>query len=311
MNVRTSKGVPDRQKVCAFVHSVFLLQGPKVAAELVELFHPEASSPKGDADEASEMGGPGFLSVILGFGRALKQRLSRLIAADEKHYKEKAVYSALLKKRDSLTRELTQLVVALRRIVLGEHVQPHMDQLGFEGETAREAVPLLRQADRIVKVFATGEIGELLGPPNFEDSTFEPKGRGNQVKKKAKQLHRVVAPVGDAKRRTEDAYLAKQGSTKEYDQLFTRAGRIFEDCCRVVGREELADRIRPSEKRPGRTQKAPPGNGEEGAGEAAEAADPAAEPRVADDGDVTAPAVVETAAADSDEAVAGGEDASG
>ena len=98
------------------------------------------------------------LVVILGFGRALKQRLSRLVKADERHYQEKAVYSALLKKRDSLTRELTQLVVALRRIVLGEHVQPDLDQLGFEGETAREPVPVLRQADRIVEIFAKGDL---------------------------------------------------------------------------------------------------------------------------------------------------------
>ncbi len=270
MKVKTSKEVTDRQKAFVFVHSVFLLQGPKVAAEMVELFLSDAESLDRGTDASRAE--PGFLSVLLGFARALKERLARLVAADETHYKEKAVYSALLKKRDSLTRDLTKLVVALRRIVLGEHEDPDMGQLGFEGETAREPVPLLRQADRVVEVLADGEIHDILGPPIFKDSSFEPKDRGNQLKKKAKKLHTVVDEIGDAKRRTEEAFLAKEEAAKEYDQLFLRAGRIFEDSCRLVGRDALADRIRPSEKRPGRTQAEPPEDGEE---DAEDSADPA------------------------------------
>ncbi len=275
MKVKTSKEATDRQKAFIFLHSVFLLQGPKVAAEMVEFLQSEAPSPspeKGAEAEAAKAK-PGFLSVILGFGRALGQRLERLVAADETHYKEKAVYSALLKKRDRLTGDVIKLVVALRRIVLGEHEDPDMGQLGFEGETAREAVPLLRQADRIVEVLASGDIDAILGPPIFTDSTFEPKDRGKQLEKKAAKLARVVTKVGDAKRRTEDAFLAKQEATSAYDLLFLRAARIFEDSCRLVGRDELADRIRPSEKRPGRTQVPPPENPEEAADQAADAGD--------------------------------------
>lgn len=275
MKVKTSKEVTDRQKAFVFVHSVFLLQGPKVAAEMVELFQSDAeSSHRGtDASRAE----PGFLSVLLGFGRALKQRLARLVAADETHYKEKAVYSALLKKRDSLTKDLTKLVVALRRIVLGEHENPDMGQLGFEGETAREAVPLLRQADRVVEVLAGGEIDDILGPPIFQDSTFEPKDRGNQLKKKADELRVVVDEIGDAKRLTEAAFLAKEEAADGYDQLFLRAGRIFEDSCRLVGRDALADRIRPSDKRPGRTQAEPPGDSGESAEDSADPTEAAPE----------------------------------
>ncbi len=88
----------------------------------------------------------------------------------------------------------------------------------------------------------------------------------------ADELREVLDGIGGAKRRAEDAYLKKVEATKSYDQLFTRAARTFEDWCRLIGRDELADRIRPSEKRPGRTVQEPPEPSEEIADAASEEA---------------------------------------
>ena len=97
------------------------------------------------------------------------------------------------------------------------------------------------------------------------------------MKETADSLRDLLARIGAAKRRTEDLYLKKQEAAKEYDQLFTRAARIFEDCCRLVGRDELANRIRPSEAQPGRTAKKPDeaGKPDEAAEEAADSGEPA------------------------------------
>ncbi len=296
MLVKTSKETTDRQKAFVFLQSVFLLQGPRVAQALAQLCltpHPAGEEPHEE---------PGFLSVILGFGRTLKERLVLLVGADEAHYEEKAVFNALLEQRDEIGSILTRLVVALRRTVLGHHETPDLKRLGLEGDTAREPVPVLRQADRIIKILAQGKYAALLGPPIFEGTPFEAKDRGPQMKTVADQLREVLDEIGDAKRRTEDAYLKKLEATKSYDQLFIRAARTFEDWCRLVGRNDLADRIRPSEKRPGRTEEMPPENPEEAADQAADAGDSGRETESDTAGSTPEPVAEGTAVAAGEEA---------
>ncbi len=271
MLIKTSKETTDRQKAFVFLHSVFLLQGPGVARDMAERFHSPAGEGEAPATE------PAFLPMILGFGRVLKELLAQMVAADEAHYAKKAVQNAMLEKRNDLSGKLTRLLVALRRTILGHHEKPDLHQLGLEGETARDPVPVLRQADRIVEILAGGEIDELLGDPIFEGCSFEPKDRGQQLQAQADELRFVVDGIGGVKRRTENAFLDKEEAIKAYDQLFTRAARTFEDWCRLIGRDELADRIRPSESRPGRTRRQPPETPEETA-EAGSEGDPGESP---------------------------------
>ena len=271
MIVKTSKEVTDRQKACVFLLSVFLLQGPKVAETLSELFRPHL--PEGEA--------PGFLSVIMTLARALKAAMAELVAADEAHYAAKAAYTATLRRRDALAGWLTTRMVGLRRTVLGQHEDPDLGRLGFEGETGREAVIVMRQVDRVVDIFDGTSLREgeslesILGPPLFDDSPFETRNYGEQLKRRADELHLVVDQIGDERRRAEDAFLKVQSKAKSYDQLFLRGARIFEDKCRLIGWDELADRIRPSTKKPGQTEQEPPPE-EEANAEALAAGPPAA-----------------------------------
>jgi len=248
MQVRTSKEVTDRQKAGAFVQWALRVQGPAVANDLTQLFSPQS--------ELAE--GPGFHSLIQVSADILASTLGALVAADEAHYVEKAAHSALVKKRDDAIEATSRIVVALRRGVLAFHDKADLGRFGFGGETAREAVPLLRQAERVLKTVDLDDLSDILGESVVEGLVFDAKPFHEVLSRRVEELRAVIEELGEARRTTERAFLDKETKKKVYDRLFLREGRSFEDWCRLVGREELARRVRPSVSRPGRTEESLP-----------------------------------------------------
>ncbi len=221
MKVKTSKEITDRQEATTFVLSVFKVQGPSVADEVTELFRP--------GFEPVEA--PDFAASISTSARTLKVTIADLVESDEAHYTEKAALAALLDERALVTASLKRLLVGLRRILLGQHDKVDLGRLGFGGETSREPLPLLRQGERIVAVVDGDELADILGEPLFAGATFDPTLYRDEIRQAVAALRSVLDRIGKAQRTVEP------------------------DWCRLVGRDDLAERIRPSVSRPGRTEK--------------------------------------------------------
>ncbi len=260
MPARTSKEVTDRQLSCRFVLNALLLQGARVAETLLTLVQPDLE----EGDEA-----PGFFPVIIALARKMTASIHQLVAADEALYEANARYTRLREQQTEFFSKLARKVARLRLTLLNQFVEPRVVDLGLEGETARSAQPLLRQADRIVKIFAGEGLEELLGESFFKEPA-NLRSQAAELDPLAGNLRQNLLTVDEARRALDEAKVARDQLRDQHDEIFLRSARTFEDLCRLAGEKELADKVRPSEKRPGRREQDSEEDGQATAGEGGE-----------------------------------------
>ncbi len=245
MSAKTSKETSDREKACRFVLSALFQQGQEIAQLLIELFlpHRQESDPE-----------PNFFATVVAIGRKLKHAIDEVVAADSRLFAANAALDAerLVRKRKALT--LNRQIIGLRGACKSLFVDLPVQQLGFDERTFQDPVPLLIQADRVVESLKNGENeAETL----FPDDDFSPKKYAVQVRGTADGLRDCLDHIADLRRKADEALLHKRAVTEVYDELFLYGARTFESYCRMAGKTELANRVRPSESRRGRTQVPP------------------------------------------------------
>lgn len=256
MLANLSKEVTDRVRSCRFVLASFVKEGAEVAAIVQDKLRPAGSSELREAEGEAPSQVPLFADPLAAVAQTIRWVMDRMISMDRDLYAALAWEGSLRQKRESLTKKLAGLIVGLRSTLSGQYPHADMMGLGLQRLVARDTTTILRRAETVIQQARAPNLTEMLGDPRFENASDYLELVG-EIPEVMNELLQVVEDFEASKRDTEAVREKKQGAMDEYDRYFLRGTRIYEDLCRFAGKDKLANRVRPSEQRPGVTEEEP------------------------------------------------------
>ena len=257
MAPRTLKETYSRSKSSAFVESAVVVHGAGIAADLSEKLRAELA-------EGEDMPDVALLLELM--GRRMGRYRQRLLDRSAEHIEELAADTALREMRDEAMKELTRAYITTRYTVSFGYSPKDAEKLGFEVNVATDPEAMRLQVLRLLNNFAKPEVQELR--PVVPTVQFVPSEGEATFRPYLDNLTTALAGLNEEKRKADETLLAKKAAVKENDLEFVQISRCIETTFAFAGREDLAERVRPSSRRPGRRQAAEDedGRGEDGTG---------------------------------------------
>lgn len=232
-----SKMVNDR-----YDSALVVIQAATTHAELVATRLVPKLAPALPGDGTDNMAG-----VIRRLGRTLQGSVDVLLAADEAHEAEKAddlaVRVEFEESIEGLYREVVDFRAGLEAVGQSQAVM----HVGLSGTTPRDPTELMR-IGRVIQ----GQL-PLLGSmePARRGLVFDAMSYAEPINLALVRLDAAREAVRREQREFEATLLAKNEAMAAYDACFMSVARALESLFRMAGLGWLADRVRPSSRRPG------------------------------------------------------------
>lgn len=238
MPIMPSKLVLARQKSAQDVVAV-REQAPAVGKALAAR-HPEAQRQKLEAAVA--------LLVDAETNR-LDAALRAMVTADDAHRKELGDDAGPRGRRDAASESVRESLVRLRTVLGACFGDGVLKSFGIEGLTPDDPVAVHRVAD-----FALRALRGFTAPATLVPSLkFVPSDWIALLDKPVKELAAALADVATEERQAQLTQTAAAAATEAYDATFREVANLLEGLFTAAGRKDLAERVRPSTRRPGMT----------------------------------------------------------
>lgn len=227
-----SKQVTNRQKGADAVLAIFDAQGGTLA------------------DAAGRvLGEVHTIQATLNLLRSsLKASRDAMVQADTAHEGELADDTSARDARDEAAAQLNEKVVELRSVLTGMYSAATARAV-IIGATPRDPVALERFAGEVVQ-----NLGTVTWPkPRFAGAGLDAAAVQQDLSGAREALQGALTQVASEEREAQGTLAKKNQAIEEYDRLFTGVATSLAGLFTLAGEQELAEKVRPSARRPGQT----------------------------------------------------------
>lgn len=189
-------------------------------------------------------------AVVTSLVVGMKSATGQLAAAEEAHNAELADDTPVRAEREAKIREVARWIPKIRSDAHTHHGESGVAELGIDGDTPEDG--------QLLAQYATTVRGKLerwrarpsdLGPDEKFEAARWAVRLGRSLDGLTAALEKGAKETGEAK----VTLTARLAATEAFDRTFSAVANVATALLRSVGEQQLADRVRPSAVRPGRT----------------------------------------------------------
>ncbi len=240
-----SKQIVDRGKSANVVSSAASVHAARVAQSVETVLSPHL-------EKGEKLPDINVLTLLV--GRWLAHTSENMATADEAHIHELSDDDPIRASRDKAQVALNDELVELREWMTGLFGARAVRSLGFAAETPRDPAALSHFAGEVVK-----SLREKTFPaPKRDGVSWAPTKEAGKIEKLRAQLDTALAEVVREVREAQGTLADKNTAIAAYDTSFSRVAKFLEGLFTLAGETALADRVRPSTRRPGQTEELAP-----------------------------------------------------
>jgi hypothetical protein len=244
-----SKQVIDRERSSRTVVAVLEEHGPQAGkgakAALDPLVRP--------GERALDVSG-----LVRSVARMLDRVTVALIDADRAHERELAGDSQARAVRDQAQRTVFELVVAVRNIVEANFGDVGLKTFGLWDRCPNDPQGTLSYARNFAAVLRDGNVA--LPAPRTRNVRFDRDALGSELGDAVSALHKSIGSVAREESAAKGTQAKKDAAMAAHDRAFRIATSLGTAVFQLGGLDDLADRIKPSTRRPGTLDRPQPGD---------------------------------------------------